>query len=93
MEYLGCILFGQGFIEKKKLEASVSGVSREEGKMEVSAFRKERVTRAQAGVERRRCGVPLPDEEFSPQTPGPKANERPAWEQQAQSGVGVLQDT
>lgn len=93
MEDLGWILFGQSFIEKKKLEASVSRVDREEGKMEVSVFGKRHVKQAQAGLEQRWCGVPLPAEESSPQTPGPEGKGRPAWEQQAQSGVSVLQDT
>lgn len=53
MEDLGWILFGQSFIEKKKLEASVSQVDREEGKMEVSVFGKRHVKQAQAGLEQR----------------------------------------
>lgn len=53
MEDLGWILLGQSFIEKKKLEASVSQVDREEGKMEVSVFGKRHVKRAQAGLEQR----------------------------------------
>lgn len=90
----GGLFFEQNFIEKKKLEPSVSQVHREEGEGgDSSDLKNEHVKRARAALGLRLCNTPSLALDFSLQSPEGKGMPDLPREQLAPSGVNFLQQT